>query len=542
MLRNFCFKLIHIIKNKTMKIISFSTLLLLILQLSTISAQPSISWQKSIGGSAHEYTCKTIPTADGGMAFVGFSESTDGDVTGNHGGVDLWVGKLNSGGTLEWSFLYGGTQNDQGYDIIQTADNGYMVTGWTESSDGDVSGHHGTSSSDVWVLKLTSAGILSWAKCYGGDSDDDGAAIAKTQDGNFVIAGSTYSTNGDISGLHGGSSSDIWVIKIDASGTLLSQLCIGGTDYEEGMNLAITADNGCIICGRSSSSDGDAIGAHGGSDMLIAKLNSSFVVEWSKCYGGTETEEANAIVQLTDGSFVTLGYTSTQNNGDVTGHHGSQGSDDFWLLKLTSTGAITWAKCYGGSGDDQANGLTKSNDGGFVICGLTNSMDGDVTGFHSAMFDPDVWVAKLDASGLLGWQRCCGGSGQDESFNVCELTNGVFAVTAFSYSNDYDVSGNHGNADGWIFKINSTTSINDLVSDQNISIYPNPNNGIFTIASDEQISTIEIVDVFGKTVYSLSPTSLQLEIRIPNQPRGIYFCKIINEKSEVLKVMKIIIN
>jgi len=76
--------------------------------------------------------------------------------------------------------------------------------------------------------------------------------------------------------------------------------------------------------------------------MLIAKLTSTFTVEWAKCYGGTETEECNSIVQLTDGSYTALGYTSTHNNGDVTGHHGSQGTDDFWLIHLTSTGVLSW--------------------------------------------------------------------------------------------------------------------------------------------------------------------------------------------------------
>ena len=404
-----------------------------------------------------------------------------------------------------------------------------------------MTGHHGTFNSDVWVIKLTSSGGITWNKCYGGTSDDKAKAIAINQDGDFYVSGSTYSSDGDISGLHG-TDCDLWVMKISSSGTLLGQKCVGGTDYDEGINMAITSDNGCILCGRSSSTDGDAVNAHGGSDMLIAKLNSSFVVEWSKCYGGTQTEECNSIVQLTDSSYAALGYTSTQNNGDVTGHHGSQGSDDFWLLKLTSTGVITWAKCFGGSGDDQANGLVKSNDGGFVMCGLTNSMDGDVTGFHVGDYSPDVWVAKVNSIGTLQWQRSCGGSTQDESFNIIGINDGSYLVTAFSYSNDADVSENHGSADGWIFKINSTTSINEIVDDRNISIYPNPNNGIFTIRSDERISMIEIVDLLGNIVLTLNSTSLQSEIRMPNQPKGIYFCKMINDKRETVKVMKVIMD
>jgi hypothetical protein len=498
----------------------------------TCYSQTAVTWQKSYGGSAHEYAVKTIKTNDNGYAFVGNSESNDGDVSSNHGGSDLWVVKTDASGVIQWSKLYGGTLDEEGIDIVQTSDDGFMVVGWTDSNDGDVTGHHGTSNSDMWVLKLTSAGAITWNKCFGGTYDDDAKAIAVTQNGDFYVAGSTSSTDGDVSGIHG-TSPDFWVIKINSTGTLLGQKCVGGTDYEEGINMSITADNGCILCGRSSSTDGDAVGAHGSSDMLIAKLNSSLVVEWSKCYGGTQTEECNSIVQLTDGSYVALGYTSTQNNGDVTGHHGSQGSDDFWLLKLTSTGAITWAKCFGGSGDDQANGLTKSSDGGFVMCGLSNSTDGDVTGFHAALFEPDVWVAKLSASGILQWQRCCGGTGQDESFNVAEISSGVFVVTAFSYSNDGDVSGNHGNADGWIFRITGGVSIasND---DTNISVYPNPFTNSITVDVVSN-SKISVFNNQGQLVYNQSLVNSKNNIDLSELSVGFYTVVIKTETQTLIK-------
>jgi len=501
--------------------------------LQNITAQPSITWQHSYGGSDHEYAWKTIPTSDGGYAFVGFSDSNDGDVLSqNNGGTDLWVAKTNASGTVQWSYLYGGTGDDEGADILQNSDGSYMVVGYTESSDGDVTGHHGTSSiSDVWVLKLTSSGTLSWNKCYGGSQSDDGVSIAKTQSGDYYVAGTTSSNDGDVSGNHALYYGEFWVFKINALGTLLNQKCIGGTQSEECYRMRVTSDDGCILAGRTSSSDGDALGYHGGSDMLIAKLSASFGVEWSKCYGGTETEECNDIVQLSDGSFIALGYTSTHNNGDISGHHGSQGSDDFWLLKLTSNGSITWAKCFGGDGDDQANGLTKTLDGGFVMCGLTNSMNGDVSGFHSGgLFDPDVWVAKVNAAGTFQWQRCCGGSGQDESFNVTESTNNHFIVTGFTYSSDYDITVNLGSADGWIFELDG---INGLEENQNttISIYPNPFkeqiNFAFPINSNSP-EKITICDVFGKQVKVISQTTLQNNnsINSADLPSGIYFIEL----------------
>lgn len=465
-------------------------------------------WQKTYGGSGHEYCWKTIPTSDGGFAFVGNSESNDGDVSSNHGGSDLWVAKTDASGTIQWSILYGGTDDEEGFDLVQTADNGFMVVGWTDSFDGDVSGHHGTYSSDLWVLKLTSAGAISWSKCFGGTSDDEGASIVKTQSGDYIIAGTTYSYDGDVSGNHGSSEPDFWIIKISSTGTLLGQLCVGGDGYEEGIKMVATADDGCIVAGRTSSTDLTPIGYHGGSDMLVAKISAGITLDWAKCYGGSETEEANAVVQLSDGSFAVLGYTSTHNNGDVTGHHGSQGSDDFWLLKLTSAGAITWAKCYGGDGDDQSNGLTKTSDGGFAMSGLTNSTNGDVTGFHNGgFFDPDIWVAKVDGSGGFLGQRCCGGSGQDESFNIYEESSNVFVVTGFTYSGDYDVTLNRGSADGWILKVTPLAGIEESSANDNILVYPVPANDIINIrinSNKNDICGLILRDISGREVKSVS--------------------------------------
>lgn len=491
-----------------------------------INAQPYIASQKTYGGSAHEYAWKTIPTSDGGYAFVGECESNNFDVSGNHGGVDLWVAKISSTGVIQWSYLFGGTEDDYGKDIIQTSDGGFIVAGYSYSVDGDVTGHHGTNNYDFWVLKLTSAGSLTWNKCYGGTYDDKANSIVQNISGDYYIAGTTDSNNGDVSGIHG-SNTDFWIIKTNSSGTLLSQKCIGGTNYEECESLTSTLDNGCIAVGRTASSDGDAIGYHGGNDMLITKLNSSLVVEWSKCYGGSETEECNAIVQLNDGSYTALGYSSTGNNGDVTGHHSPQGADDFWLLKLTSTGVITWAKCYGGSGDDQANGLTKTSDGGFVMCGLTNSTDGDVTGFHASFFSPDIWVAKVNSEGTLLWQKCVGGSDQDESFNIFENGNDTYVVTGFTYSTDFDVTNNHGNADGWLIWIAGNTSVNENDYDSSIILFPNPTKDkIFLEYKNYKSFEVSIFSLNGEKIYFEKTNIGNTTIDLNNIEQGIYLLEI----------------
>jgi hypothetical protein len=482
--------------------------------------QPVLSFQKTYGGPGHEYIYETIPTADGGFAFVGYSESSSGDLSGNHGMTDLWVAKANAAGTLEWSKNFGGSDDEEGLSIVQGSDLCYYITGWTSSTDNDLASHSSANGQDVWVLKLSSAGNLMKHKCYGGTSDDESDAIAINASGVIYIAASTYSDDGDVTNPKG--YSDVWVLKLDTALNLVNQLCVGGTEYEVSMDVICTSDGGCALTGRSSSSDGNITGYHAGSDLLVVKMSAAFALEWAKCFGGSETEEGNSIVENADGSLTVLGYTSTHNNGDVTGHHGAQGSDDFWLLNISSSGTLNNAKCYGGSGDDQANGLDKCSNGGWIMSGLTNSTDGDVSGFHASFFDPDYWVARVDASGNLLWQRCCGGSGQDESFRVYEESPNVYVVTGFTYSPDYDVTNWKGDADGWIIKVTGSSGIADMTAPSTISFFPNPANDHidFSTMMDEAV----LFSMDGQLlVQNLSPLS---ELRLPALNKGIYTLRI----------------
>ncbi|MFA5620118.1 MAG: T9SS type A sorting domain-containing protein [Weeksellaceae bacterium] len=105
-----------------------------------------------MGGSGFDWATSIQQTTDGGYIVAGYSDSNDGDVTGNHGWLDYWVVKLDSTGNIQWQKSLGGSNNDFAYSIQQTTDGGYVVAGYSDSNDGDVSGNHGNS--DYWIVKL----------------------------------------------------------------------------------------------------------------------------------------------------------------------------------------------------------------------------------------------------------------------------------------------------------------------------------------------------------------------------------------------------
>ena len=119
------------------------------------SAQTSIQWQKCLGGTSDDEAHFIQQTLDGGYIVAGWTSSTDGDVSGNHGYVDCWIVKLDTIGNIQWQKTLGGTDYDEAFSIQQTLDGGYIVAGWTFSNDGDVSGNHdSTDYADYWVVKL----------------------------------------------------------------------------------------------------------------------------------------------------------------------------------------------------------------------------------------------------------------------------------------------------------------------------------------------------------------------------------------------------
>jgi hypothetical protein len=122
------------------------------------------------------------------------------------------VVKTDKDGEVEWTKVLGGSYEDYGRNIIQTQDDGYAVCGMVQSSDGDAVGNDG--GADAWVVKLSSSGELQWQKSLGGTQDETFRALVETPEGALILAGHARSTNGDVTGVHG--SIDYWVVKLQA--------------------------------------------------------------------------------------------------------------------------------------------------------------------------------------------------------------------------------------------------------------------------------------------------------------------------------------
>lgn len=333
----------------------------------------TLLWQKTLGGTGGDFGYSITSSADGGYVVAGNTLSNDGDVTGNHGNSDVWVVKLNSTGAIVWQKTMGGSSGDYAYSITSTSDGGYILAGTTRSNDGDVTGNHGDV--DIWVVKINGTGNIVWQKTYGGSGTDWGNKIISTSDGGYVVIGYTNSNDGDVSGNHG--QNDGWVIKLNSTGGIMWQKLLGGSLTDLLNSVTTTSDGGYIVTGSTYSNDGDVSGNHGDRDGWVIKLNSTGNIVWKKLYGGTALDDLGSIIATSDGNYIIVGATQS-NNGDVSGNHGFY---DGWIIKIDGNGNIIWKKVMGGSGLDGFNSALINSQNELVVIGETQSNDGDVSGF-----------------------------------------------------------------------------------------------------------------------------------------------------------------
>jgi hypothetical protein len=441
-------------------------------------AQPTVQWQKSVGGTGNDYAESIQQTNDGGYIVVGISYSNDGDVSGNQGASDCWVVKLNAFGTIEWEKSMGGSGDDNARLIQQTNDGGYIFIGPSDSNDGDVSGNHGNL--DYWAVKLTSTGVIEWQKSLGGTGYEYAQYIQQTSDGGYIAAGSSFSNDGDVSGNHGGF--DCWVVKLNNEGTIVWQKSLGGLSNDEAESIQQTNDGGFILAGHSDSNDGDVSGNHGGPDYWVVKLSSIGTIEWQKSLGGSGSDQAKSVQQTNDGGYIVAGYTSS-NDGDVSVNYGYL---DYWVVKLNSLGTIEWQKTLGGSDFDLAQSIQQTNDGEYIVAGYSYSNDVDV---QSSQGNQDFWVVKLSNIGTIEWEKSLGGSGLENASSIQQTNEGGFIVAGSSNSNDGDVSGNQGNFDYWVVQLKSCQpSFSTQPANQIIDIY---SNAQFIVSSSDPTATYQ---------------------------------------------------
>ncbi|MFA5418487.1 MAG: T9SS type A sorting domain-containing protein [Bacteroidales bacterium] len=421
-----------------------------------------ITWQQCLGTDESDYP-DCISKAENGV-LISITVITDNEGISNyHGSADAWLVNLDTLGNVIWEKCYGGSGGEGFNKIISLPDNEYYLLGGTNSSDGDVqSWNH--ESTDMWVVKIDSAREIIWERCLGGPLNESGDDAIATPDGGILVLGGINSSGGDIGQHYGGT--DAWLCRLDASGNILWEQTYGGPGDERLMKIIPTSQDTYMMIGDFYTSEGlidcqkDSSAIQ--KDVWVIEIDTLGNMLQQFCYGGSYWDAGRDIIENEQG-FLFAAMTNS-NDGDVSGFHGSVNTvynTDTWVVQIDYFGNILWQKCLGGSDYENPYKLYSTNDGGYMLFSLSESNDGDVSGDHFDLGNPDIWVAKLDSLGQLQWQQCIGGISYEwlAPHSICQISDDHYALASqtFGITGDVqcDIDPYPGNAsyDAWVFEI-----------------------------------------------------------------------------------------
>ena len=353
-----------------------------------LDSEGAVDWEKSYGGSGSWGERIIQETSDGGYIVVG---TTSDPFTG----IDAWVLKLDSDGSIDWQKRYGGPSDDDDFPLAvqQTSDGGYIVAGYTGITlDFPII----QPLYDMWAMKLDSSGSIEWQYKYDLNDEDYANSIQETSDGGYIMAGET---------VNGAGGSDFLVLKLNSDGIIAWQKSYGGTGGEKAQSIVET-DSGYVVAGGTYS-----FGVLG-SDMWILNLDTDGNIVWQKTYGSAEDEWAQSIRTTADGGYVVAGYTWSF----------GAGNGDFWVLKLNSDGSTYWQRRYGGLDPDYSYCVQQTEDEGYAAAGLT---------FSFGAGQCDFWVLRLASDGSIDFAPASGAVESPTTATVTD-TSATVAVTAIT--------------------------------------------------------------------------------------------------------------
>lgn len=433
-----------------------SLFLLLISSLSALGQ--SIIWQNTMGGTENERLATMEKAKDGMLLSIGYTMSNNsGDINTTQGSDDFWFVKVDpSTGAMVWQETFGGNFGDLGIAFHETEDGGYILGGYSSSS---ISGDKTESSrggDDYWIIKLDANRNIEWEKTYGGNGIDRLSSIVQTEDGGYLLGGTSESDiSGDKTGALSGRN-DMWILKIDAFGNIEWQKTIGGNGIDQLAKIIKAVDGGYLLAGSSDSDiSGDKTEANRGfgGDFWILKINDSGEIQWQKTIGGDNGDYLFSIHATSDGNYISVGTTSSEISGDKS-EPTVCNSVDAWVVKLDVRGEIIWQKDLGGNSTEDGVEVKELPNGGFVVGAMSYS---DASGHKSenSRGDRDYWAIELDGNGNVVNDKTLGGSETDQLTSLVIADDGKIILGGWSTSNiSADKTENtNGGWDFWILKM-----------------------------------------------------------------------------------------
>lgn len=353
---------------------------------SFLNHKSNISFYKKIGGKKYDAAVDLINTSKGNIILVGRTDSYSQDMNVN-------VMKLDEKGNLIWDRTYGGNEDEEATEVIETKDGGFLIAGYSDSYSKNLN------ENDIWLLKINESGEKEWEKALQTpEIIDEAHGVIETKEGDFLVVGNTTAV--------AGGKTDAVVIKFNKKGDLIWQKIFKGEKSQQANHIVSNAQGYAIV--------GNAEIQKRRWDMWLFTIDNQGNMLWQQTYGGGDNEMGNTVVQNKDGSYVLAGFTYTF----------AEGSLDAWVVKTDGKGNKIWDKSFGGLSTDEAFDVIITKEDNLLIAGYSDIYVPDKNFNNIGKDGNDVFIACLDQSGKELWKDTFGGDGTQRAYSVVERLDG----------------------------------------------------------------------------------------------------------------------
>jgi len=421
---------------------------------ATVSDIPDKGWDRLLGSTKTDQFNDVTPTSDGNFLAVGSTvDNSENPQRLALNDEDGMLVKTDARGTVLWKSFVGGSGNDTLNSVIELSDGSFLVAGSSRSSaSGDIR-NLGHGSSDGFLAKFSDNGTLIWTRLVGGNNNDNFMDVINTSDGGFLAVGNSYSSNdGTVYDRNNGiGTSDGYVVKFNAVGNIEWDNLFGSPEYDSFYSVIQTSDKGYIVAGNAN---GGANGTNTGgeitdtpsintvmpNDALLAKFNESGVPVWNNLFGGPGADTFYGITGTSDGGFVAVGSTGVMGGDITTGE--SSGQTMALAAKFDGSGAAQWNRAFTVGGYPVLKNIVKTQNGDYIAAG-------DVF-LSFTSYKSQGLLANLSGSGNMIDYKFVGGNGEDKFNSLAIDQNGHVLAAGLSNTsaNGTILSKTNGGIDG----------------------------------------------------------------------------------------------
>jgi hypothetical protein len=483
-----------------------------------------VVWQKDIKSSTQDFLSQVTTTIDQQYLVTGSSIqskklSTD---TKQNNGYDFHLVKLNQQGEEVWEKFFAGQNHDFLSATVNTQEGGFLLAGTSYSSKGLDKKDDSKGGSDIWLIRINEFGDELWQKTIGGSSDEEARSVIQTMDLGFFVAGNIQNA------AKGYGSKDVLIIRLDKNGKELSQLILGGKGLDEVEKMVPTKDGGALlgVYSRSSAGGSKKTENYGEGDYWIIKLSKEGKVEWEKNYGGKGDDHVRTLA-LTSTGYLIGGESRSERSGNKSA--GLEEGTDLWLISLDERGEELWQKSYNFKNRDVLMGMsviTKSQEeraknkdvSTGILLGGYTQAEGRIE-----TDDETFWMLYVDQNGNEQWRKHVKGksSKREERLSDIKLNRDGSIILAGTSAEELG-------KENWKIVKLGDKQIDQLIERQDIKIYPNPvsDYAYVEIGFDFKEADITLYDMGGRQLQSLKTKNKVTKMNTQALVQGAYLITI----------------